>query len=240
MSEAPDTVMDNRGAHMGSLLKSMLVGSGLALFVIACLYAAQISGIVQINTPGTTPTSVVSSLLNWAQDNLKGSLFPFLITLMIFLVYVERLLKLLEHQAPMEQIAQAEYSADLCTSVFFGIGVIWTAIGMRSALLAGLGGLDSEVAAEVGAFAILQRLVDGGILLALSTTIVGGVGGYCMRIYKSSRTGAALRERYIKEAQASEAAVLDRLDTLNDRLERVLEQGCLLAPTQVHRNHRER
>ena len=32
------------------------------------------------------------------------------------------------------------------------------------------------MAAEAGAFAVLERLVDGGILLALSTTIFGGVG----------------------------------------------------------------
>lgn len=223
---------------MSSLVKSAMVGAAAALTVLGCLYAMQFSGVMQLDAPGGTQASVVGVMLNWTQANLKGSLFPFLFTLVVFLIYVERLLKLLKHQAPLEQIAQAEYLADLCTSVFFGIGVIWTAIGMRSALLAGLGGLDSEVAAEVGAFAILQRLVDGGILLALSTTIVGGIGGYCMRIYKSIRSGAALRERYMKESQASESAVLERLDTLNSRLARVLDQDHPLVPQQ-HARHEE-
>jgi hypothetical protein len=42
----------------------------------------------------------------------------------------------------------------------------------------------------------LERLVDGGILVALSTTIVGGVGGYLMRLVKAMLVGAALHEYY--------------------------------------------
>jgi hypothetical protein len=32
---------------------------------------------------------------------------------------------------------------------------------------------------------VLQRSVEGGILTALTTTIVGGVGGYMMQVTKS-------------------------------------------------------
>lgn len=163
-------------------------------------------------------TQSVATVWDWVYSNLRGSIFPFLIVLILFLQAVERLYDRLAAPASLEAIAQAEYWAELWTSVFFGIGVIWTAIGMRSALLAGLGNLDSAVAAEVGAFAILQRLVDGGILLALSTTIVGGIGGYLMRVYKGMRTGSLLRRRYAEASRQSEVAVLERLDKLERHL----------------------
>ena len=47
-----------------------------------------------------------------------------------------------------------------------------------------------------GAFEMLRRLVDGGILIALSTTIFGGIGGYLMRVVKTLSVGAALRRYY--------------------------------------------
>ncbi|MDX2456648.1 MAG: hypothetical protein QNL87_03990, partial [Gammaproteobacteria bacterium] len=72
-------------------------------------------------------------------------------------------------------------------------------IGMRSALLFALG--DTDVAAEAGAAAVLQRLVEGGILTALTTTIVGGVGGYMMRVTKSSLLGTRLSRYYEEQDQ---------------------------------------
>jgi hypothetical protein len=77
--------------------------------------------------------------------------------------------------------------------------VIWTAIGMRSALLYALG--DPDIATQAGAFAVLQRLVEGGILTALTTTIVGGVGGYMMRVLKSSLLGTRLSRYYEEQEQ---------------------------------------
>ena len=85
---------------------------------------------------------------------------------------------------------------DIWTNLFFGIGVIWTAIGIRSALLSAVGDLDAGTAAELGAFSILQRLVDGGILLALSTTIFGAVGGYLLRVLKAIVVGVQLQAYY--------------------------------------------
>jgi hypothetical protein len=108
------------------------------------------------------------------------------------------------------------------TSLFFGIGVIWTAIGMRSALIHGLG--DPGAATAGDAARVLERLVDGGILLALSTTIFGGIGGYLMRVAKVLTVGTDLRRYYDRTARASatsiEAAVVDiqrRLSILGQR-----------------------
>jgi len=90
--------------------------------------------------------------------------------------------------------------------------VIWTAIGMRSALLYALG--DPGVAAQAGATAVLQRLVEGGILTALTTTIVGGVGGYMMRVIKSSLLGTRLSRYYEAQEQHHASRVVALLSDI--------------------------
>ena len=94
--------------------------------------------------------------------------------------------------------------------MFFGTGVIWTAIGMRSALIFALG--DRDAALQQGAFAMLERMIDGGILLALSTTIFGGVGGYIMRVYKTVILGTQLQQHYDTAARADTPAKWRRID----------------------------
>ena len=196
-----------RGLAQGAAAGALCAGAVLALLSFA---------------PGAGPDGAgfdsPAALWAWIDGNLAGSLVPFALVALAFAVSVERLHGHLVAEAPLETVAQAEYWAELWTSVFFGIGVVWTAIGMRGALLAGLGDLDESVAAEVGAFAILRRLVDGGILLALSTTIVGGIGGYLMRVWKGLRTGALARARQAREVHRSEAAVLERLERLEAHL----------------------
>ena len=129
-------------------------------------------------------------------------------------------------EPPVERVVRHEQLVDLCASLFFGIGVIWTAIGMRDALLFALG--DPGGAASQGAFAVLQRLVDGGILLALSTTIVGGVGGYLMRAFKSVLLGRQLAELYMRTADQSareSLAILQRIEGHLGRGEHSVQRG---------------
>lgn len=223
-----ELIMNHNNKPQSRLLTffiALMIGAFVAALLLFALQLAQSKGILSVTSEGTVVGSPLAITIHWVRENLKGSLWPFLGVLVLFLILVERLAELLKQQASIERLSQTEYMADLCTSLFFGIGVIWTAIGMRSALLAGLGGLDSETAAEVGAFAILQKLVDGGILLALSTTIVGGVGGYLMRVYKSLRIGGQLRQRYIAESKASENAVLEQLNALNTKMAAILKHG---------------
>ena len=109
--------------------------------------------------------------------NLRGSLFPFVVVAILYVWRLRQLRRYLDHPAPLiERVLRQEQILDLCANLFFGVGVIWTAIGMRAALLHALGS-PLAISGE-SAFTVLQRLVDGGILLALSTTIVGGFGGY--------------------------------------------------------------
>ena len=58
---------------------------------------------------------------------------------------------------------------------------------------------------------MLERMIDGGILLALSTTIFGGVGGYLMRVYKTVTLGAGLQQRYDDAARADTSEMRESL-----------------------------
>jgi hypothetical protein len=151
-----------------------------------------------------------------ARVNLQGSILPFVVVLAAYWVQLKKLRELLAASQPaLVRVDRHEQLLDLCANLFFGIGVIWTAIGMRDALLFALG--DPGVTASQGAFAILQRLVDGGILVALSTTIVGGIGGYLMRTIKSICLGEAISVVYLQASQQpaqENLAALDRIEQL--------------------------
>lgn len=142
----------------------------------------------------------INKLLNFTYDNLKLSIIPFIAVLMGFVYLLSKLNhQLKDDHCSIDQIGQTDHLIDTSISLFFGIGVIWTAIGMRSALLFALG--DPESAAVDGAFAMLQRMVDGGILLALSTTIFGGIGGYMMRMVKTLYVGQRLQHYFNAQMQ---------------------------------------
>ena len=115
-------------------------------------------------------------------------------------------------------IVQLDHLTDIWTALFFGTGVIWTAIGMRGALIYALG--DPDATLQQGAFAILERMVNGGILLALSTTIFGGVGGYLMRVYKALTLGAQLQRHYDQAVRIDAVAMRDSLVRIERHLEK--------------------
>jgi hypothetical protein len=61
-------------------------------------------------------------------------------------------------------------------------------------------------------------MVDGGILLALSTTIFGGVGGYLMRAWKAVVAGAELKRYYDAEARRDLVALRLSVSAIERRL----------------------
>lgn len=157
-------------------------------------YLLNIAGLVTVTG---SPGSAVTGSLEWLYANLGLSVIPFVLILIGFSAQLRRLRRLLNADNPSpEDVQDAESKVDLLTSVFFGVGVIWTAIGMRNALLAGLGDLNAETAANKGAWYVLNQLIDGGILLALSTTIAGGIGGYILRCIKTWLVGPQLHAFY--------------------------------------------
>jgi hypothetical protein len=202
-----------------SFLSGMLLGVVLSLVTglvgTYVLVALNIVSVSVVDTPGLQAVS------DWTQRNLGLSVLPFVITLGLYIHSLRALARRLNEGAAANDVGHFEHLTEVWTSLFFGIGVIWTAIGMRSALLLALG--DPAGAAQAGAFAILTRLVDGGILTALTTTIVGGVGGYLMRVIKSSYLGTRLSRYYEQQDQHHAARVEHLLSDIRDSL------GCLAA-----------
>lgn len=163
-----------------------------------------------------TAVSSPSEWLAWAYTNLGSSIPVFTVLLLAFFITLGRLQKHLDTDKPVNQIVQLDHLTEIWTTLFFGTGVIWTAIGMRSALIYALG--DRELALQQGAFAMLERMIDGGILLALSTTIFGGVGGYLMRVYKTVTLGAKLQHRYDIAARADTSEMRESLHRIEQHL----------------------
>ncbi len=157
------------------------------------------------------------AVLEWLERNLGSSVPVFAVLSLLFAATLVRLRRVLaDRPQDVDAIAQADHLSDLWTSLYFGTGVIWTAIGMRGALLFALG--DPDEVASAGAFAVLQRMVDGGILLALSSTIVGGVGGYLLRTAKTLLFGHALKQAYAAQARRSAEHVQQSLGNIEREL----------------------
>ncbi len=194
-----------KGLAAGGL--GTLVGGGATLYVLSRLQLIHFSD-TAISRPG--------EWLHWAYTNLGSSIPVFALLLLAYFVTLGRLRAALRADRPINHIVQLDHLTDIWTTLFFGTGVIWTAIGMRSALIFALG--DRDAALQQGAFAMLERMIDGGILLALSTTIFGGVGGYVMRVYKTITLGADLQRRYDEAARADTSEMRASLQRIEQHL----------------------
>jgi hypothetical protein len=154
----------------------------------------------------------------WLTVNLGHSVWFFTIVLVF---YIANLLKLREQlqmsngRSEFIEIVQLDQVSDVWIHLFVGIGVVWTAIGMRSALASTLG---APASLNEDAGQVLGRLVDGGILLALTTTIVGAVGGYMMRLGKTCWLGAELAAYYHCHERQEITAILDHLSRIEAHL----------------------
>jgi len=208
-----------------------IAGALGALFLgVVLLYVLNMSEVLAISV---LDVPSVRRVLSWAYENLRLSVFPFFLTLIFYTGAMWRLKHYLRDQgASVEKIAQADHLVDIWINLFFGIGVIWTAIGMRGALLEGLGNLNAHSAAKLGAFSILQRLVDGGILLALSTTIVGAIGGYLLRLIKSLAVGTQVRIYYSRVAKQQADAVNVVLESIDEQLNQLVSCAERQPPKQ--------
>lgn len=192
--------------------------SGLAAGVLAGLVAGggmMLAADALVPAAGA-PAWTLAEALDWAYRNLGLSLPVFAVVLGLYVRSLSRLRRRVARGASLDSVAHAEQLTDTWTSLFFGVGVIWTAIGMRGALLYALG--DPAASVDEGAFAVLQRMVNGGILVALSTTIFGGIGGYLMRVVKTLTVGAALRRYYEAAAGVTGAEMLAALARIEAHL----------------------
>jgi hypothetical protein len=187
-------------------IHGLFTGAAMSLVLgFIVLYLLTVFGQVSL-TENQWPTLI--KVFDWMLDNLGLSIVPFALTLGFFLDGMGRLIHCLDGKQPPEQVAQLESLTDVWISLFFGIGVIWTAVGMRGALLHALGTPGQIDGGQ--AITVLERLVDGGILTALSTTILGGAGGYLMRLVKTLLIGARLNRYY----ETKEQVQTDRVEFL--------------------------
>jgi len=195
-------------------LKGLAAGAlGTLIGVSTVLYLLGRAGVVRFSD---TAISRPGDWLNWAYTNLGSSIPVFAALLLAYFITLGQLRKALDNERAINEIVQLDHLTDIWTTLFFGAGVIWTAIGMRSALIFALG--DRDTALQQGAFAMLERLVDGGILLALSTTIFGGVGGYVMRVYKTITLGTRLQQQYDTAARADTSEMRASLLRIEEHL----------------------
>ena len=206
-------------------LQGLFAGAfGTLLGGAALLYSLARLELIRLHD---TAISAPGDWLAWAYTNLGSSIPVFAALLLAFFITLGRLRRSLDEERPVDKVVQLDQLTEIWTTLFFGTGVIWTAIGMRSALIFALG--DRDAALQDGAFAMLERMIDGGILLALSTTIFGGIGGYLMRVYKTVTLGSGLQQCYDRAARADTSEMRESLQRIERHLGR---RGADTAATE--------
>jgi hypothetical protein len=174
-------------------------------------------------TVATTPQGngdLLAQSSRWLALNMGSSVWLFGIVLISWVASLTRLQHLLKRDAEFggddfKRVVQLDQLSDIWIHLFVGIGVVWTAVGMRSALSTTLAA-PGQLTEDAGA--VLTRLVDGGILLALTTTIVGAIGGYLMRLIKTMSIGAELTSYYHGEERIELHSALKHLDRIEAHL----------------------
>lgn len=107
---------------------------------------------------------------------------------------------------------------NIAITLFFGIGVIYTAVGMHRAFQIALGNIDQEMVSSLGPWRILANLVDGGLIMALLTTIVGGALGYSFRVIKFLIFGKSLIVLKEKFERKPYQDMIDKLANIEKQL----------------------
>jgi len=131
----------------------------------------------------------------------------------LFLLYAYLIVKmrrcLWQGETELSRLTYYDRLLNATISTFFGVGVIWTAVGMETALMRTLGVVNQgqEAIASLSAWRLLENLANGGLLLALSTTIFGGVCGYILRLLKIYLIGEEWDNFIIKEKSNEDTIV---------------------------------
>jgi len=158
--------------------------------------------------------SASDSVIAWVQTNLGLSAVVFLLVLLFIGHTLNALINALgECELDPTRIFYLENQYDIGASLLFGTGVLFTAVGIRDALTEAI--LPGQAATSPTD--VLGALVSGGILSALTTTIVGGALGYGARLLKNVVVGAEL-ERFhslcVDRAGARQEQLLQNIHSL--------------------------
>jgi hypothetical protein len=204
----------------------MATSVGIVLLV-AALTAFAVLALVQMGVFVYTGGGQFVRLSNLIYRYLGYStlfFIPVLLGYAIFFILLKKHLTDFQSKNKNETIDKIRYytgGLDLFVTLFFAIGVLFTAWGMQNALVSTLGDLSESEAGSLGAWGILKGLVDNGILIALWTTIVGGAGGYLMRLGKYFFIVPDLNRfaRIIRDADRE--PVLNALEAIRELIARV-------------------
>jgi len=158
--------------------------------------------------------SASDSVIAWVQTNLGLSAVVFLLVLLFIGHTLNALINALgECELDPNKIFYLENQYDIGASLLFGTGVLFTAVGIRDALTEAI--LPGQAATSPTD--VLGALVSGGILSALTTTIVGRALGYGARLLKNVVVGAEL-ERFhslcVDRAGARQEQLLQNIHSL--------------------------
>ena len=159
-------------------------------YVCVAFVAGLFSVLIADAWGGQFPKSA-HGVTNWLALNLGYSAPLFCVALLFVIHSMACLLEELgKDKCCSSRTFHLEHRVDIGISLLFGIGVLFTAIGIRDALTAAI---DGEAAAINGG-EVLALLVNGGILSAMTTTVVGGALGYSLRVIKVLATGEKLEK----------------------------------------------
>jgi len=136
--------------------------------------------------------------------HLRLSIVPFACLFLCYGYLVGRIRKILRGEGrALAELTYYDRLLNATIATFFGVGVIWTAIGMEGALMNALGGIE-QGKESLSALRLMERLVNGGLLLALSTTVFGGVCGYLLRFLKIVFVGREWDRFILREEERHE------------------------------------
>lgn len=159
----------------------------------------------------------IRGMSNWLSVNLGLSAPLFAALTITGWIHLESLKQALNAEIKSEaKITHLEQRIDLLVALLFGVGVLYTAVGLRGALVQAIDG-----SSEQSASGMLSALVNGGILSAMTSTVLGGVLGYGLRMLKLFRVGHGLDAFYAEQ----ELQVIERRDSLLKDILSELKQG---------------
>lgn len=209
-----------------SFVKGMVAGLVFAsLFTPLLLMLASMQGWVVLSVPSFK----IMALWHWVNVNLGFSVFFFVGLLMLWLGLFTRLNHHLTTHSSAEVVQHAVQKLDLTVNLFIAVGVIFTAIGLRDCLISTLGGigggLGEQSSTDISAFEMMGALINNGLLVALTSTIIGAIGGYLLKAAKSWCLGAKINAYNVHLQQSAQAEVeqkhqqvVDLLDAINQNL----------------------
>lgn len=154
-------------------------------------------------------------------QHLGSSIYFFSANFLLFILGAIKLSAALgEDQIDYDRIKYWDSVINSSIALFFGIGIIYTAVGMQQAFQIALKNLDQDMAQELGPWGILNRLLDGGLLMALSTTIVGSALGYIFKMLRVLVLGPKLIKIGNKTENINHRELIDILSDINKKLTR--------------------